>query len=303
MEWQSNYIDSHIDIWRGFLGENYTPDAYKTARVQIYENIAYDFLDSFPIAVMFIPASRAISSIADSISTKDKLLSNFFEFDKQFVMEFNDVSDTHTNKILHLKNIKVNQEPNTKEKTMTFITRGGREVTSLELSSGQQELIILLLLMKDLPGTTFYYGKGTSVFIEEPCAHLFPQEQKDSIEYFVKIFRELKDVKKNNVRYFITTHSPYVLNVINNMLRKGSIIKKYPEQVKKINDTIEFQSLFTEELSAIFINEDETITDMLDYNEEQIFPDKIQNISFSIYNDMNKLDDLYTELSKTKEKD
>jgi predicted ATPase len=173
MEWQSNYIDSHIDIWRSFLGENFTPDAYKTARLQIYENIAYDFLDNFPIAVMFIPASRAISSIAENISTKDKLLSNFFEFDKQFVMEFNDVSDARTNKILNLKNIKVNQDPSTKEKTMTFITRGGREVSALELSSGQQELVFLLLLMKDLPGTTFYYGKGTSVFIEEPCAHLF----------------------------------------------------------------------------------------------------------------------------------
>jgi predicted ATPase len=301
LKWQSNYIDAHIDQWRDLLGDTYTPDAVRTARVQIYENIAFDFMKNFPIATMLIPSSRAIACVADKITTKDKFLSDFFDFYKQFVLEFNDVSDEQTNKILHLSEIKVIQESNTKEKSISFITLTGKEITSLELSSGQQELIFLLLLINDLPGTRFYFGERTSVFIEEPEAHLFPQEQKDSIEFFTKIFRELKDGQKKNVRYFITTHSPYVLNVINNMLTKGGIINKNKDKITEIDKEIKFPCLYANELSATFINEDGTIDDILDSKEEQIFPSKISKISFSIVDDINKLDNLYNKLLQAKQ--
>ncbi len=301
LKWQSNYIDAHIDIWRNFLGEQNTPDAAKNARVQIHENITHDFLNNFPIATMFIPASRAIAAITDNVDIPDTFLSNFIRDDKPFVLEFNEISNVDTNRILHLNNIVIKQDSSTKRKTLSFISIGGREITPLELSSGQQELIYLLLLIKDLPRTTFLFGESTSIFIEEPSAHLFRQEQKESIEYFVKIFRTLKDEKKINVRFFITTHSPYILNVINNMLKKGGIINRNKEQAKRINAEIDFPSLFTEELSAVFINEDGTVTDMLDWDEELLFADKISSISNSIDEDTIKLDDLNLELIQSKE--
>lgn len=66
----------------------------------------------------------------------------------------------------------------------------------------------------------------TSIFIEEPSAHLFPDEQKETIQYIVNIFRNLQGIKNKKARFFISTHSPYVLNVINNMLKKGYLIEK-----------------------------------------------------------------------------
>jgi ABC-type lipoprotein export system ATPase subunit len=302
LEWRSDYIDARIDTWRDFLGEQNTPDAAKNARLQIHENIAHDFSNNFPIAAMFIPASRAIAAITSNTSDiPDSYLSSFINDDKSFVMEFNDVSENDTNKILHVKGIFINQDSEKQEKTISFELADGRKIMPLELSSGQQELLFLLLLIKDLPRTEFFYEGSTSIFIEEPSAHLFPQEQKESVEYFAKIFRKLKDRRKKKVRFFITTHSPYILNVINNMLKKGSLINKNQDQAAKINTAIVFPHLFMQELSATFINADGTVTDMLDYEEEIMFADKIAAISYSINEDTAALDNLSDELMKAGE--
>jgi hypothetical protein len=301
LEWRSKYIDTHIAIWQSALGEKNTPDAARNARQQIHESISHDFLGNFPIATMFIPASRAIAAITDSPDIPDPFLSSFIKDDKLFVLEFNDVSDARANKILHLNDIVIEQDPNTKRKTLSFISTGGRKISPLELSSGQQELIFLLLLIKDLPRTTFFFGKSVSIFIEEPSAHLFPREQKESMEYFVRVFRTLRDEDKTGTRFFITTHSPYILNVINNMLKKGGIINRNREQIERINEEIEFPALFMNELSAGFINDDGTVTDMLDHVEELMFADKIDQISFAINDDTNRLDNLNNALIQSGE--
>jgi ABC-type lipoprotein export system ATPase subunit len=296
LEWQSGYIDARIDNWRAFLGGQNTPDAAQNARLRIHENIAHDFSGHFPIAAMFIPASRAIAAITGNTSDiPDPFLSAFINNDKSFVLEFNDISEKYTNKILHVKEIFINHDSKKQEKTISFELTDGREIMPLELSSGQQELLFLLLLIKDLPRTEFFYNGSISVFIEEPSAHLFPQEQKESVEYFAKIFRELKRRGKK-VRFFMTTHSPYILNVINNMLRKGSLINRNEGMTDKINAKIRFPHLFMDELSATFINADGTVTDMLDSEEEIMFADKIAEISYSINDDTAALDDLANEL-------
>jgi predicted ATPase len=293
LEWQSDYIDMRIDNWRGFLGERNTPDAAQNARVQIHENIAHDFLGNFPIAAMFIPASRAIAAITNNTSDiSDPYLSDFIRDWKSFVLEFNDVSEKDTNKILHVKEIFINKDPKNQEKTISFELADGRKITSLELSSGQQELLYLLLLIKDLPRTEFYYGESTSVFIEEPCAHLFPQEQKEAVEYFAKIFRELKDGNGNKVRFFITTHSPYILNSVNNILKKGSLLEKYSNKKDEINSEVKIPHLFSQETSAYFIDGNGIGKNIFDKKEKYIYDDKIAEISFSIDEDARRLSEL-----------
>ena len=297
LAWKSDYIESHIDKWRSFLGDQLTPESVRNARMMINENIAHDFFDSFPVSILPIPASRAIGCIAKNIDTDDEILENFFYNDRQFVMDFNNVSDIKTNKILNLKEIRVEEDPQTKEKSLVFESKGGRKINSLQLSSGQQEAIYLLLLMKDIQEVSIR-TKTVSILIEEPCAHLFPQEQKETIEYCADIFRRLRKDDARNIRYFITTHSPYILNTINNMLKKGSMINKFNDQMDIINSKINFPYIFMNEFSAKFINDDGTITNILDPDEEIMFPDKILEISSSINKDTNKLDELYLELSK-----
>jgi ABC-type lipoprotein export system ATPase subunit len=304
LEWNSEYINTRIDEWCGFLGNNNTPDATKNARIQIHEKITHDFSSTFPFGAEFIPASRAIAAIANPSDIPDSFLENFIKGDKPFVLNFEAVSDKDVNKILHLKNIIVNKNGDNNEKTIAMESLIGRKITPLELSSGQQELIYLLLLVKNLERTKFTYGQMTSIFIEEPSAHLFPQEQKESIEYIVRVFRYLQEIQDKKVRFFISTHSPYVLNVINNMLKKGHLLKKISEctneSKKQLVETeisnLGFPHLMADEISAYFIKED--VASMINESENgaYLYEKMIEDITQQIDEDYRNVKKLLRQL-------
>jgi hypothetical protein len=301
LEWNSEYINGQIDQWRGFFVNGNTPDAARNVRTQIHESLRHDFSDSFPIGAEFIPASRAIAAIADPPDIPDSFLANFIKEDKPFVLNFDDVSDERVNKILRLKTIKINKNKDTNKRSMEVETSDGKTITPLEFSSGQQELIYLLLLISNMHQTTFTYGQTTSIFIEEPSAHLFPHEQKQTIEYIVRIFRELQGIEDSNkARFFISTHSPYVLNVINNMLKKGYLIEKahdcsnaerktlMMEEIKKLD----FPHLIADEISAHFIQKE--VGNMIKESENGIYLYEgiIEKITQKIDDDYNQVRDL-----------
>jgi ABC-type lipoprotein export system ATPase subunit len=308
--WNSEYINKNLDKWRDFWGVN-TPDAVKNARRQICEKIEHDFSSSLPIGAVFIPAARAIAAIADLSDIPDPFLEDFIEGNKPFVLNFGDaVSDKFVNKILHLKKITANKKDKNSERIIMAELPNGRKITSLELSSGQQELIYLLLIIRNLFQTQFVYGETMSIFIEEPSAHLFPQEQKESIEYIVKIFRELQDLHEetdeNRVRFFISTHSPYVLNVINNMLKKGYLIEKIDacgdenkrEKIKNKVEKLKFPHLTVDEISAHFMQK--KVANMITTSENGAFlyEEMIEKITRSIEDDYKKVRDLLREMKE-----
>ena len=69
----------------------------------------------------------------------------------------------------------------------------------------------MLLILKIWP---FIYGKDrpSTFFIEEPEAHLFPISQKQIISLIATIYNA------TGHSFFITTHSPYLLTAINNLV-------------------------------------------------------------------------------------
>jgi len=77
-------------------------------------------------------------------------------------------------------------------------------------SSGQQESLPMLLAL-----CTFPFDKGgdnAMLFIEEPEAHLFPTTQATIVSLITTIHKEVGS------RFFLTTHSPYVLSALNNAI-------------------------------------------------------------------------------------
>lgn len=99
----------------------------------------------------------------------------------------------------------------------------GRYVKLNFSSSGQQECVWILNLL-------FYYllGQKNMLFIiEEPESHLFPESQKYITELITLV---------NNCGHFVvlTTHSPYVLGTLNNLLYAHSVQPQYSEAVDRI---------------------------------------------------------------------
>lgn len=90
-------------------------------------------------------------------------------------------------------------------------------------SSGQQECVWILNLL-------FYYllqQKQILFIIEEPESHLFPESQKYMTELIALV---------NNCRHSVvlTTHSPYVLGTLNNLLYAGTMPSLLSNKADKI---------------------------------------------------------------------
>ena len=99
-------------------------------------------------------------------------------------------------------------ELETDEKTEALRFPDGRRMRLAHASSGQQEVLPLLLLLSRFalqpPGMT------VGLHIEEPEAHLFPTTQREVVEVMGEVF----GLQEARMSLVITTHSPYILHSV-----------------------------------------------------------------------------------------
>ena len=91
-------------------------------------------------------------------------------------------------------------------------------------SSGQQESLPMLLILSIFP--FFRDTQHSMYFIEEPEAHLFPISQKHLVSLFGLLYN-------NNQDSVITTHSPYILTALNNLLLAYDVKEQKGEALLK----------------------------------------------------------------------
>jgi ABC-type taurine transport system substrate-binding protein len=102
-----------------------------------------------------------------------------------------------------------------------WIVSGKRRVRLADASSGQQEVVPLILLLVWLcSGDSQVLKAPWWICVEEPESHLFPIAQRQLIELLVRIHN------KCGHRFMITTHSPYVLTVLNNLVMADTVAKE-----------------------------------------------------------------------------
>jgi predicted ATPase len=96
----------------------------------------------------------------------------------------------------------------------------GRLIRLSHSSSGQQETLPLVLMMESICLSSGGLS-GTSTYIEEPEAHLFPLAQRDIVNLIATVY----NYRSSRLQFFITTHSPYVLTAFNNLIQAGILSK------------------------------------------------------------------------------
>jgi hypothetical protein len=139
---------------------------------------------------------------------------------------------------------------------------------------------------------------------------LFPKEQKETVEFLVNIFNILQTQKEYDPghRFFISTHSPYLLNAINNTLEKSRLLKQLgkvkdstirEEKNKKI-EALPFPKLFIDNVSAHMIGEDGVVQSMIEGSDDNkyIYSEVINQIAHIISDDSGKLFDLSDEIEE-----
>ncbi len=142
-------------------------------------------------------------------------------------------------------------------------------------SSGQQECVWILNLL-------FYYlmQQNPILFIiEEPESHLFPESQK----YITELIALVNNCKHSVV---LTTHSPYVLGTLNNLLYANTISSRHS---KKANEIIPESFWLDYNIFNSWFVKDGGIENCMDSEIHMIQNERIDEISKVINNDFDKL--------------
>lgn len=151
------------------------------------------------------------------------------------------------------------------EEGQDWVVNNGKLTNLMHTSSGQQESLPMLLVLKIRP-IFFKHVDYATFFIEEPEAHLFPTSQKQIISLIATIYNS------TGSSFFITTHSPYILTALNNLVVGKDAYDKAKasgntEQLKKLAEVLpEDELIRLEEVAAYTLNNGkvESIIDLED---------------------------------------
>ena len=144
-------------------------------------------------------------------------------------------------------------------------------------SSGQQESIRIL---QDA-FLSIYQGNKLLRIVEEPEAHLFPEAQMSTIQLLVLM---LNSAPAGHL--ILTTHSPYTLTVINNLIYAAKVGTNHPDQV---NSIIQKELWLPLENVSVYILQKGEASDIIDAELGEIKAELIDGISNVINNQYDQL--------------
>ncbi len=265
LTYSENYKNLFDRVERDYKDELNNGNSYKISTnvfQKFIEAVKNDISEKASYSQIFIPAGRSffsnIQSNLFSFLSKDESIDPFFiEFGKYYerfkrLSLKNDIEkningnhgfDTIINNILYGNLIR--------EKDKDFVVHDDlRKVNLASASSGQQEIIPLLVSLKTLNFARFGLSDGTSLYIEEPEAHLFPTAQKKIVQLLARTFNS----KRNQFQIIVTTHSPYILSSFNNLLEAGKIIDEQPDKTSKVHKVVSKEEvIYPGELAAFSV--------------------------------------------------
>ena len=287
MEIESPYLENLLQNIKAELqkkpklaGDNVDTDSFDEFKHECFDAIEKEFQGHYPFTAVFTPASRAVLALGIDGSHNSDTRYNFltkykylFDLLLKKPPHYVDIID----KILkaHIE-IEENDE-------LALYSLDGRKTYLPNSSSGQQEIIFPLMHLSRLHSNCLNYGKIRSIFIEEPSAQLYPKEQMEIINFIVKVFNDQQQTE-DKLRFYITTHSPYVLNSLNNILKKGHFLEKCNEEQKKSFNEIPIQSLSLSDVAAyhLYYCESGKYIGETMIKRNYIEPEKIRDISREI---------------------
>lgn len=132
-------------------------------------------------------------------------------------------------------------------------------------SSGIQSVIPLLMVIdyitKEYPHEHFV--------VEEPELNLFPQTQVDLLHYMVSKCHSLT----------VTTHSPYLLSALNNMIEASNVLKMHPNKEEEVVALSPKECILDFDTVTAYKIQDGNVVSILDEEYHLIVADQIDAIS------------------------
>lgn len=175
-------------------------------------------------------------------------------------------------------------------------------ISLADSASGIQALLPLQLVVEYISNHTKNNTTDHTFIVEEPELNLFPSTQEAIINYLVKKYNSNLKVSgdttnntgKNDL--IITTHSPYVLSIINNLLLAQDIASKQPTLADNIEKIIPKDFwISSNDFNAYSIGKGEAIR-IFDTETQLIDANYLDEISLDISGKRDELMDLYMSI-------
>lgn len=168
------------------------------------------------------------------------------------------------------------------EKGEDFIRHANRKINLNNSSSGQQESLPMALMLSTWPYVQSQIGR--SYIIEEPEAHLFPSAQAKVVSLIASAYNQAESY----CSYTITTHSPYILSAVNNLIQAGNtlkhLIKNRPADLDELYKIVPLSQIIDfDDVTAYMVNNGKT-SEILDSELRILDANEIDRIS-SIFSD------------------
>lgn len=106
--------------------------------------------------------------------------------------------------------------------------------------------------------------QSAQLFIEEPEQNLYPDAQRKLVQNIIRHLKAVNSVGKHRSMVVLTTHSPYVLSILNVLIADAAAVEKKPGD-ERLKDVVDESTLLpTDAFSAYFINKDGVFEDIKD---------------------------------------
>ncbi|MFP5039959.1 AAA family ATPase [Parasediminibacterium sp. JCM 36343] len=231
----------------------------------------------------YLPTERGLQSIfslgKDSIPNISNFLYNYF--DKTANIFFDFFSSETVIEPLEITYKNVYGKSLIKNKDHDFINLSNG-------ASGYQSTIPVVLLIK-------YYTeirkKAKTFIIEEPELNLFPSAQNKLMKFLVD-----KTMNYGN-SILLTTHSPYILISLNNLMYAYQVGQEHKEEVSKIIE--EKYWINPEDVSAYRLLSDGTARNIIDEELKEIRVEEMDEVSKALNADYDRILDIKFAVHET----
>ncbi len=209
--------------------ENLIKDTNNVAIKQGFRELAFEEISKNMQQSIYIPTERFLISILNNsalefMNNSLTLPKSVTQFGTYFQKAKKELNSDISIKFLNINYINKDGFDSIKNKS--------KELQLQESASGYQSVVPLFLVMK-------YYAQqvgGKSIIIEEPELNLYPKTQNNLMNVLIKF------TKQNNNNLIVTTHSPYILTSINNLLFAGQILNNDKSKENEISEIIPKES-------------------------------------------------------------
>lgn len=164
----------------------------------------------------------------------------------------------------------------------------GGSLNLSETASGYQAIIPMQVIIENL-----CKENNQKFIVEEPELNLYPPTQKRLISYLTS-----RCILDDN-QLLLTTHSPYVLSSLNNLLFAYKVAKKHPEQEEEISKIIPKESWLNPEDFAAYFVADGTVRSIVSSITGLIAENELDGVSEDITDEFNALMEIYRTQNET----